>query len=315
MPAMIDPASDCPDPAPRAVAVPLPPAAPLRAARLALMVAALLASVIAAAIATGCRSVPMTGRKQLLVGSEAKEIEMGKQAYAELMASETPSTNAAAAALVQRVGDRIAAASGRTDYEWEFRLIAGETPNAFCLPGGKVAVYEGILPVCQSEAGLAGVMSHEVAHALARHGGERMNQQMVVNGLGAGVNILTGQMDEKKKQMIAGAYGAASKYGVVLPYSRKHESEADAIGLTLMAQAGYDPSEASEFWTRFGASAGPKPPEFLSTHPADAKRAAALRTQLPEAMAVYNAAAVQYGQGDAVPGVAIQTVSYEEPAE
>ena len=275
----------------------------------------LAGSLLAGTIAVGCRSVPMTGRKQLLVGSEAKEIEMGKQSYLELMAGETPSPNAEAAAMVERVGRRIAAVSGRDDYEWEFRLIAGETPNAFCLPGGKVAVYEGILPVCQSEAGLAVVMSHEVAHALARHGGERMNQQMIVNGLGAGVNLMTGQMDDKKKQMINGAYGVASKYGVVLPYSRKHESEADAIGLTLMSQAGYDPSEAPDFWSRFSATSGSKPPEFLSTHPADAKRAAALRAQLPEALAVYNAAATQHGLGETVPGVAVQQVSYEEPAE
>ena len=273
---------------------------------------AVIAALVIAVVAVGCRSVPMTGRKQLLVGSEAKEIEMGTQAYAELMAGETMSTNLEAAAMVERVGQRIAAASGRSDYQWEFRLIAGSTPNAFCLPGGKVAVYEGILPVCQSEAGLAVVMSHEVAHALARHGGERMNQQMIVNGLGAGVNMVTGQMDAKKKQMINGAYGVASKYGVVLPYSRKHESEADSIGLTLMAQAGYDPSEAPHFWTRFASVGGAKPPEFLSTHPADAKRAAALREQLPEAMTAYNAAATQYGLGDPVPGV--MTAAAEVPA-
>ena len=295
--------------------------------------------LVVATIAAGCQTVPMSGRRRpMLLTSETSEITMGTQAYTELMAGETPSTNAEAAAMVQRVGERIAAVSGRDDFQWEFRLIAGDTVNAFCLPGGKVAIYEGILPVCQSEAGLAVVMSHEVAHALARHGGERMNHDAIKNGLAKagslGLSKAAPGLDAGKKQLISQAYGVASQYGVILPYSRKHESEADAIGLTLMAKAGYDPSEAPHFWERFSSSTGNDKPEFFSTHPSDARRAAALREQLPEALAAYRAAGSQHGLGDAVPGVAlgpaadpqktadaspqpsdIQQVSHETPAE
>ena len=265
-------------------------------------------------VTVGCQTVPMSGRRRApMLTSEAKEIELGKQAFAQMMSdgSESLSTNAEAAAMVQRVGERIAAVSGRPDYEWEFKLFAGDTVNAFCLPGGKVAIYEGILPVCQSEAGLAVVMSHEVAHALARHGGERMNHEAVKNGLQMAGGFLlnkseTGSsLSPQQRQMISGAYGVASKYGVILPYSRKHESEADLIGLELMAQAGYDPSEAPHFWDRFSQVGGSKPPEFFSTHPSDARRAADLRERLPSALATYNAAASRHGLGDAIPGVAL----------
>ena len=258
----------------------------------------------------GCRTVseqvPMTERtRPKLLTSEAKEIEMGQQAYAQILSEETLSTNAEAAAMVQRVGERIAAVSGRPDFAWEFKLVAGPTMNAFCLPGGKVAIYEGILPVCQSEAGLAVVMSHEVAHALARHGGERMNHEMLKNGVATaarlGLNRTGVGVDDKTVALMGQAYGVASKYGVILPYSRKHESEADVIGLKLMAEAGYDPSEAPHFWDRFSSQSGSKPPEFFSTHPSDARRAADLRTQLPEALVRYKAAPQQYGLGDAVP--------------
>jgi predicted Zn-dependent protease len=167
------------------------------------------------------------------------------------------------------------------------------------LPGGKVAVYTGILPVCQSEAGLAVVMSHEVAHAIARHGGERMTFQTAQNaGKTLGSYIMQNQAEEKQKMVLA-AYGVASEYGVILPYSRKHELEADHIGVLLMAKAGYDPSEAPVFWERFsGSKDGAAPMEFMSTHPADATRAAALRALLPEAMKNYEAAATKYGLGE-----------------
>ncbi len=203
---------------------------------------------------------------------------MGVSAYEEMMAEETPSRSQYNQAMVQRVGERIAAVAGRPDYQWEFRLIQSEQMNAFALPGGKVAIYEGILPVCQNEAGLAVVMSHEIAHALARHGGERMSQTAVVKGAEKLLDTVTQDKEEQQRKLLMSVYGAASQYGVILPYSRSHESEADAIGIILMAKAGYDPREAPGFWDRFASvKSGDEPLEFMSTHPSDATRAAALR--------------------------------------
>jgi predicted Zn-dependent protease len=207
--------------------------------------------------------------------------------------------------MVQRVGQRIAAVSGRPDYQWEFKLFASPEQNALCLPGGKVAVYEGILPICQNEAGLAVVMSHEVAHALARHGGERMSQRYVIDGTQSlGSYVIEGRWPEQHAAIMK-AYGLGTQYGIVLPYSRSHESEADHIGLLLMARAGYDPSEAPRFWTRFGQShAGSQPAEFLSTHPNDEHRAEALIKLMPEANQLYQAAVTRFGLGEPIPGVA-----------
>lgn len=247
---------------------------------------------------SGCRSAPVTGRRQLLVVPEQQEITMGATAYQEVLAKEQPSARQDLAEIVERVGRRIAEVAGRPDYEWEFRLIKSDQQNAFALPGGKTAIYEGILPVCQTEAGLAVVMSHEIAHALNRHGGERMSQNMVSTGVQKAVAMATQSKEEKDREMIMQAYGVVSKYGAILPYSRKHESEADHVGLMLMAQAGYDPSEAPRFWERFGSAGGEKPPEFLSTHPSDARRAADLRSLLPEAMELYKQAPIRHGAGE-----------------
>lgn len=257
---------------------------------------------LAALWSQGCRSAPISGRKQLVLLPESQEIQLGSAAYEEALADQPVSDNAELVAMVERVGQRIAAVANKPEYDWEFRLIATDVKNAFALPGGKVAVYEGILPICQSEAGLAVVMAHEVAHALARHGGERMSQQSVASGVGAVVNAVSQRKtDEATTGKIMQAYGVVSHYGATLPFSRKHESEADAIGLILMARAGYDPSVAPEFWERFSATSGTKPPEWLSTHPADARRAADLRALLPEAMKYYESAPEQYGMGDAIP--------------
>jgi len=250
-------------------------------------------------VGLSCRSAPITQRKQMLLLPESQEVTLGLQSYNEILAEEEPSTNQHYIEMVNRVGQRIAQVAGRADYQWEFRVIASDQQNAFCLPGGKVAVYEGILPVCANEAGLAVVMSHEIGHALARHGGERMSQGMVTNALGNAVKYMTQGQEQYNQQLIVGAYGAASKYGVILPFSRKHESEADHIGLILMAKAGYDPNVAPIFWERFAASKnGENPPEFLSTHPADARRAMDLRALLPEALTTYEQTAVKYGMGD-----------------
>ena len=249
----------------------------------------------------GCQQVPVTHRKQLLVTSVASENEMGLTAYQEILKEEPVTKNEKAIEMVRRVGQRIADVANQPDFKWEFNVIESETQNAFCLPGGKVAVYTGILPVCESEAGLAVVMSHEVAHAIARHGGERMTYQTAQNMGKQAVGYFTQKQEEQKKQIILTAYGAASEYGVILPYSRKHELEADEIGILLMAKAGYDPSEAPVFWERFsGSNQGAAPMEWMSTHPADATRAAALRSQLPQAMKTYEATATKYGLGDKI---------------
>jgi predicted Zn-dependent protease len=232
---------------------------------------------------------------------EAREISMGITAYEETLASEKLSTSQRHQELVNRVGHRIAQVAERPDYKWEFQLVSSPQMNAFCLPGGKVAIYEGILPVCQNEAGLAVVMSHEIAHALARHGGERMSQEYMVSGLGKAIDIATmNRTTAPTRDKIMRAYGVASTYGFVLPYSRKHESEADHMGAVLMAQAGYDPAEAPRFWERFGQAQeqGERPIEFLSTHPADTRRALALRQLLPEIRPLYEQALERHGLGE-----------------
>ncbi|MCO6453767.1 MAG: M48 family metallopeptidase [Pirellulaceae bacterium] len=247
----------------------------------------------------GCRTAPITGRKQLLLMPEENEVALGLSAYEEVVNQETPSSNGQYIELVNRVGHRLAEVSGRPDYKWEFRVLASDQMNAFCLPGGKVAIYEGILPVCANEAGLAVVMSHEVAHALARHGGERMSQNYAVDGVKQAVNYVLQKHEQQQREMVLKAYGVASEYGVILPYSRKHESEADHMGLMMMSRAGYDPAEAPQFWLRFAAmTAGTKPPEFLSTHPSDERRSRDLQALLPEAGALYEQAAQRYGSGE-----------------
>lgn len=248
-----------------------------------------------------CRSTPVTGRKQMLLVPETQEVALGAAAFQDVVSKEPASQNQQYVEMVNRVGQRIAAAANKPDYQWEFKVVATSQQNAFCLPGGKVVVHEGILPICQTEAGLAVVMSHEVAHALARHGGERMTQSYAVDGAKQALSYFSQSQDQMRQEMIMKAYGAASQYGFILPYSRKHESEADHIGLMLMAKAGYDPTEAPRFWQRFGQiNAANKPTEFFSTHPSDENRAAALITLLPEAQNVYQVAQQKYGSGEVI---------------
>jgi predicted Zn-dependent protease len=227
---------------------------------------------------------------------------MGLAAWQDVMKSEKPSLHEKYNEIVQRVGQRIAAVANRPDFKWEFNVIESDTQNAFCLPGGKVAVYTGLLPVCQDEGGLAVVMSHEVAHAIARHGGERMTYQTAQNLGKSAVGMVMQNREEQQKQILLTAYGAASQYGVILPYSRKHELEADHIGLMMMAKAGYDPSCAPGFWERFSSlKAGGEPMELLSTHPSDQRRAAQLRELLPQAMQHYEATEAKHGLGEVIP--------------
>lgn len=236
----------------------------------------------------GCHSAPITGRRQLIMMPESQEMALGAQAFQETLSSEPESQDPKIREMVARVGSRIAQVAGRDDFQWEFKAIASPTQNAFCLPGGKVAVYEGIIPICGSEDGLAVVMSHEVAHALARHGGERMSHSSISNGLKQVTSTITKERIPEKHELLMQAYGLGSQYLVLLPYNRKQESEADHIGLMLMAKAGYDPREAPRFWNRFSTSKeGDASPEFFSTHPSDQRRASDLMALMDEAMKYY----------------------------
>lgn len=252
--------------------------APLKAMALALC---------AAFVVAACQSVPITGRKQLQLLSEPEEVRMGLTSYQEVLQKERISTDPRLNDMVRRVGSRIAAATGKTDYQWEFKVVEDDKQvNAFCLPGGKVAVYTGIFPVARDEAGLAAVIGHEVAHAIARHGGERVSQQMAAQGITAAV--LLGTAGSSRSNNYAGLLGAGLAVGVLMPYSRLQESEADHLGLIYMAKAGYNPTAARDLWVRMSqASQGGKPPEFLSTHPADQTRIRQIEGWLPEAMKYY----------------------------
>lgn len=236
----------------------------------------------------GCATTPMTERKQLVFISSENEIAMGEEAFREVLAKSTLSTNQEQVAMVNRVGKRLAKQVD-ADFNWEFALIKSDKVNAFCLPGGKVGIYTGILEITKNEDGLAVVMGHEIAHAIARHGAERMSQNMIL-GLGAiAFGISTDSSDRAK---YLAAYGIGSTLVVALPYSRKHEYEADYIGLMLMAKAGYDPNEAVTFWQRMSEAkggSGSSLSEFISTHPADANRIEKLEAYMPEAMNYYKA--------------------------
>lgn len=220
--------------------------------------------------------------------SEEKEIALGLKSYNKILSGTKRSQNFQQASMVRGVGKRIAAVANRPDYQWEFNLIEDDKMvNAFALPGGKVAVYTGILPVTRDEAGLATVMSHEVAHALARHGGERMSTGLLAQfGM---IALEQGLAGESPNRIMAfkTAYGVGAKVGFILPFSRKQELEADRIGLFLMAKAGYDPREAVHFWERMAQLDQSKAPEFLSTHPSDIKRIQQLKKWLPEAQRLF----------------------------
>jgi predicted Zn-dependent protease len=250
----------------------------------------------------GCRKVEGTGRNQLLLISEGTESQLGLQAFQVVLQKEKRSTDQQAMAIVERVGRRIAAAAPQKGFQYEFVLLDSKEPNAFCLPGGKVCVYTGILEHCRDEGGLATVMSHEIAHAIARHGGERMSQGLIVEGLSTGLDayLQSKGVSPTKTNVALAAFGAGTQIGVLFPYSRTHEYEADYLGLTYMAKAGYDPRLAEQFWDRFGKAGGSAPPSFLSTHPASADRARKMRENTAEALKHYEVSP-KYGAGETVP--------------
>jgi predicted Zn-dependent protease len=247
--------------------------------------------LLLAALAACVRN-PYTGRRQFIAISEAEEAQLGRQAYQEVLAQERISTDPAEVGPVRRVGQRLAAAAGRPEFQWEFNVIVDDkTLNAWCLPGGKIAFYTGIFPVLQDEAGMAFVMGHEIAHALLRHGAERLSEGLLVGGVGALLGATLGRRDESTRQGVLAAYGVLAQVGFMLPHSRAHETEADREGLKLMARAGYDPRQAVEVWRRMQKMSGGGPPEFLSTHPSHETRIEDLERHMPEALALYEAAA------------------------
>ena len=240
----------------------------------------------------GCATAPVTGRSQFILIPESTEIALGLQSYREILGKSKPSHDQQVVAMVRKVGNRIASAANKPEYEWEFNVIQDDKMvNAFALPGGKVAVYTGILPYTKDKDGLATVMGHEIAHALVRHGGERMTTILLAQLGQVAMNVALRDRDPKTVAALNIGYGVVTTVGVVLPFSRSQESEADRVGLILMAKAGYDPSKATEFWKSMGAKKGKKsPPEFLSTHPADKRRIEQIKQWLPEAMKYYRPA-------------------------
>ena len=236
-----------------------------------------------------CQTVPVTGRSQLILLPEGSEVQMGLTSFEQIIKKSKVAADPGVNEQVTRVGRRIAEATGRTDYAWEFKVLEDKQANAFCLPGGKVAVYTGILPITKDDAGLAAVLGHEVAHAIARHGGERVSQTLLVQtGLAATQVALSGN-DPGTVQAVTSLLGAGASVGVLLPWSRAQESEADRLGLIFMAKAGYHPSAARDLWVRMAelSKGRQQPPEFLSTHPAPATRIQDIDRWLPEALQHY----------------------------
>jgi len=242
----------------------------------------------------GCATTPYTGRQQLMLFSEGEEAQIGEAYFTEIKGTEKISADERNRAMIERVGRRIAAVADKPDYNWEFVLIENEQVNAFALPGGKVAFYTGILPVTKDETGVAVVMGHEVAHALARHGTERLSQQQLLSAGGTALNVALEGRSPLATQSVMQAYGLGAQIGILLPFSRNHESEADKIGLILMARAGYDPRTAIGFWKRMAAqSKGNSTPELLSTHPGGDRRIKEMEEFMDIPMQYYEEAAAR----------------------
>lgn len=244
-----------------------------------------------------CSTVPVTGRTQLRFIPSAQMQSLSYAQYSEVLNTSRLSKNAEQTAMIKRVGARMQksvetylAQNGLSDrlngFAWEFNLIEDKTANAWCMPGGKVAFYTGILPICETENGIAIVMGHEIAHAIARHGNERMSQGLMLNAAGQTLGAVMGEKPGLAKDIFLQSYGIGSQLGM-LAYSRNHESEADKLGLVFMAMAGYDPQASIGFWERMSTSGGQAPPEILSTHPSDETRIATLKEFMPEALKYY----------------------------
>lgn len=258
-------------------------------------------SLLAIAMTAGvysCHTNAVTGRKSLNIVDESTMRQMATNQYSSFIAENHPVNGTADAAMVKRVGQKISKAVndymtsiGKQDeikgYNWEFNLVNENQANAWCMPGGKVVFYSGIMPICKDETGVAVVMGHEVAHAIARHGNERYSQQMAAQGIGLLASEYLKTKPDEAQQLFNTLYPLGSQVAVLLPYSRLQESEADEMGVIFMAMAGYDPNEAVKFWERMQAIGGSKPPEFLSTHPSNERRIQDLKGKIPKAMTYY----------------------------
>lgn len=245
-----------------------------------------------------CSTVPLTGRSQLNMIPDSEMLAMSFQQYGQFLNENPLSNNQTAVDMVKRVGLNIQIAvedymaknnlsENLEGYNWEFNLVESDQVNAWCMPGGKVVIYTGILPITQDEEGLAVVMGHEIAHALAEHGNERMSQQLLQQAGAIGLMVAMKDEPVQTQALWMTVYGVGTTVAVMLPYSRTHESEADHLGLIFMAKAGYDPQKAPEFWRRMAAGKEGEPPEFLSTHPSDQTRINDLNSWMPEAMKYY----------------------------
>lgn len=257
----------------------------------------LVAGLTLITLVTSCAKNPFTGKETLALVPNSEILPSAFQQYGQFLTENKVISGTTDAKKVETVGTKIKVAAERwlnanghqgylADYQWEYKLVDSKEVNAWCMPGGKIVVYSGILPITKDEAGLATVLGHEVSHALANHGQQRMSAGLLQQLGGAGLAAATGGKSAETQQLAMTAYGAVTQYGGMLPFSRSHESEADKIGLTLMAIAGYNPDQAIIFWERMSANSGGKaPPEFMSTHPSDATRIAALKELVPQAKA------------------------------
>jgi predicted Zn-dependent protease len=262
------------------------------------VVALILASTIYA-----CAKVPMTGRRQLKLLPESEMVAMSLTQYSQYLDTSEVVSSGNDQQRVLTVGNKISKAvtsylkgtryeAEVNSYQWEFNLINENIINAWCMPGGKVVFYTGIMPICQSETGVAVVMGHEVAHAIARHGNERMSQGLAQQLGGVALAVALSDKPQETQQLFQLAYGVGSQVGIMLPFSRLHESEADHMGLMFMSMAGYDPQEAPKFWERMNELGGTRPPQFLSTHPNPEKRVTELNALMPEALKLYSSSVV-----------------------
>ena len=258
----------------------------------------IIAFVAAALLLTSCGSVPITGRKQLNLVSDSEVLSSSLSEYNSYMKGAKKSGNTTQSAMVTRVGKKLAAATESylnnnglseevKNFAWEFNLVQDNQLNAFCMPGGKIVVYEGLMKIISSDDELAVVLGHEVAHAVAKHSNERMSQQILTQ---YGAQVLSGALSNKSaavQSVASSVYGIGAQYGMSLPFSRKHESEADYMGLILMTIAGYNPDVAVSFWQKMSASGSNSTPEFMSTHPSDATRIKDIQKELPDVKAKY----------------------------
>ncbi len=251
-----------------------------------------IALLYALIFTASCKRVPLTGRSQLNIVSDGELASLSQQQYSEFLNQNKVVRSSSQARMVQDVGRKMAVAvegyltQNRytellNQLKWEFNLVESKEVNAWCMPGGKVVVYSGIMPVAKDEAGLAVIMGHEIAHAIARHGNERMSQGLLTQLGGVALSVAVSQKPAEVQQLYMTAFGAGAQLGVLLPFSRLHESEADKLGLVFMVKAGYNPEAAIEFWQRMSALNKQAPPEFLSTHPSDERRISDIRAYIP----------------------------------